>query len=85
MAVPCARMAGRRRAECKECGGSSMCPHGRRRAQCKECFAAAAEGEVATVKAAKVVAMALEDVTADARCLAKRDGLGRVRKYWRKL
>ena len=37
------------------------------------CFAAA--GEVATAKAARVVALTLADVTADARCLAKRDGL----------
>ena len=28
---------GRRRTQCKECGGSAICPHGRRRAQCKEC------------------------------------------------
>ena len=28
---------GRRRSECKECGGSSICEHGRRRKQCKEC------------------------------------------------
>ena len=28
---------GRRRNQCKECGGSSICVHGRRRIQCKEC------------------------------------------------
>ena len=28
---------GRRRSECKECGGASICEHGRRRSQCKEC------------------------------------------------
>ena len=28
---------GRRRSECKECGGSSICEHGRRRHRCKEC------------------------------------------------
>ena len=28
---------GRRRRECKECGGSSFCEHGRHRTQCKEC------------------------------------------------
>ena len=28
---------GRRRSECKECGGSGICEHGRRRSQCKEC------------------------------------------------
>ena len=28
---------GRRRSECKECGGSEICEHGRRRSQCKEC------------------------------------------------
>jgi hypothetical protein len=27
----------RRRAQCKECGGSSICPHQRRRSQCKDC------------------------------------------------
>ena len=28
---------GRRRTQCKECGGASICEHGRRRSQCKEC------------------------------------------------
>ena len=28
---------GRRRRQCKECGGASICEHGRRRTQCKEC------------------------------------------------
>ena len=28
---------GRRRSECKECGGASICKHGRRRTTCKEC------------------------------------------------
>ena len=28
---------GRRRRQCKECGGSSICYHGRRRSQCKQC------------------------------------------------
>ena len=28
---------GRRRRECKECGGSSICEHGRRRYDCKDC------------------------------------------------
>ena len=28
---------GRRRNECKECGGASICEHGRIRRQCKEC------------------------------------------------
>ena len=28
---------GRRRNECKECGGASICEHGRERSQCKEC------------------------------------------------
>jgi len=28
---------GRRRYNCKECGGSSICEHGRQRYQCKEC------------------------------------------------
>jgi len=28
---------GRRRHQCKECGGSQICEHGRRRCQCKEC------------------------------------------------
>ena len=28
---------GRRRDQCKECGGASICEHGRRRTQCKEC------------------------------------------------
>merc|ERR1712166_1624078 len=28
---------GRRRSQCKECGGSNICQHGRRRSQCKEC------------------------------------------------
>ena len=28
---------GRRRSECKECGGASMCEHGRERRRCKEC------------------------------------------------
>ena len=28
---------GRRRIQCKECGGSSICPHNRQRSQCKEC------------------------------------------------
>ena len=28
---------GRRRRECKECGGSSLCEHGRQRYVCKEC------------------------------------------------
>ena len=28
---------GRRRAQCKECGGSGICEHGRQRSYCKEC------------------------------------------------
>ena len=28
---------GRRRAQCKECGGSAFCEHGRQRTRCKEC------------------------------------------------
>ena len=28
---------GRRRSQCKECGGSGICEHGRRRSECKEC------------------------------------------------
>ena len=28
---------GRRKSECKECGGSQICEHGRRKTQCKEC------------------------------------------------
>ena len=28
---------GRRRSQCKDCGGSGLCEHGRRRSQCKEC------------------------------------------------
>ena len=28
---------GRRRRECKECGGKGICEHGRVRSQCKEC------------------------------------------------
>ena len=28
---------GRRRSECKDCGGGSVCQHGRRRSQCKDC------------------------------------------------
>jgi hypothetical protein len=28
---------GRRRRECKECGGASICEHGRQRSRCKEC------------------------------------------------
>ena len=28
---------GRRRSNCKECGGGSICEHGRRRSECKEC------------------------------------------------
>jgi len=28
---------GRRRSECKECGGGSICEHGRVRSKCKEC------------------------------------------------
>ena len=28
---------GRRRWDCKECGGSQICEHGRRRYRCKEC------------------------------------------------
>ena len=28
---------GRRRSDCKNCGGSSICEHGRRRYRCKEC------------------------------------------------
>jgi hypothetical protein len=28
---------GRRRSQCKECGGGSICEHGRRRSDCKEC------------------------------------------------
>ena len=28
---------GRRRSQCKECGGASICEHGRRRSTCKEC------------------------------------------------
>ena len=33
--MPCPH--GRRRAQCKECGGSGICEHGRRRRECKEC------------------------------------------------
>ena len=28
---------GRRRSQCKECGGTSICEHGRERSKCKEC------------------------------------------------
>ena len=28
---------GKNRAECKDCGGSSLCQHGRRKSRCKEC------------------------------------------------
>ena len=28
---------GRRRSQCKECGGGSICEHGRERSKCKEC------------------------------------------------
>ena len=28
---------GRRRTNCKECGGGSICEHGRERSKCKEC------------------------------------------------
>jgi len=28
---------GRRRSQCKECGGASICEHGRRRSECKDC------------------------------------------------
>ena len=28
---------GRRKSECKACGGVSICPHGKRRIQCKDC------------------------------------------------
>ena len=28
---------GRRRSECKECGGSGICEHGRKRGKCKLC------------------------------------------------
>eukprot|EP00964_Phaeocystis_antarctica_P132910 scaffold97061_cov54-Phaeocystis_antarctica.AAC.3 len=28
---------GRRRSQCKDCGGSGLCEHGRRRSQCKDC------------------------------------------------
>jgi hypothetical protein len=28
---------GRRRRECKECGGASICEHGRQRSKCKKC------------------------------------------------
>ena len=28
---------GRKRCECKDCGGSSICSHGRRRSRCKDC------------------------------------------------
>ena len=31
---------GRRRSQCKECGGASICEHSRQRSQCKECIAA---------------------------------------------
>ena len=30
-------MHGRRRSQCKECGGSSFCEHERQRKGCKEC------------------------------------------------
>ena len=33
--LPCEH--GRRRNDCKECGGASICEHGRLRNQCKEC------------------------------------------------
>ncbi len=28
---------GKRRSQCKECGGAGICEHGRQRSQCKEC------------------------------------------------
>ena len=28
---------GRRRNQCKDCGGSGLCPHNRQRSQCKDC------------------------------------------------
>ena len=34
---------GRRRSECKECGGGSICEHGRIRYRCKECRAVKTE------------------------------------------
>ena len=33
----CLCIHGRRRYECKECGGGSICEHGRLRSQCKQC------------------------------------------------
>lgn len=33
----CLCIHGRRRSQCKECGGSCICEHGRRRSRCKEC------------------------------------------------
>tara|TARA_B100000780_G_scaffold182150_1_gene127813 strand:+ start:453 stop:704 length:252 start_codon:yes stop_codon:yes gene_type:complete len=33
--MPCPH--GRRRSECKECGGGSICEHGRVRNKCKDC------------------------------------------------
>ena len=27
----------KRKSECKECGGASICPHGKRKSECKEC------------------------------------------------
>ena len=37
--LPCSQICehGRRRSQCKECGGSSFCEHGRQRSYCKEC------------------------------------------------
>ena len=35
MPTPCPH--GRRRTQCRECGGGSICEHGRRRSHCKEC------------------------------------------------
>ena len=39
--------AGRRRHQCKECGGASLCEHGRQRNRCKECVSATAKGMAA--------------------------------------
>mmetsp|Transcript_7153 Transcript_7153/g.7397 ORF Transcript_7153/g.7397 Transcript_7153/m.7397 type:complete len:381 (+) Transcript_7153:153-1295(+) len=33
----CACEHGKRRSQCKDCGGSSICPHGKQKSKCKEC------------------------------------------------
>ena len=46
-AKPCEH--GRRRTQCRDCGGANFCEHGRRRCRCKECRIAALETAVVEV------------------------------------